>query len=72
MLAALAIVLAGLAVALLAHGAHIAAAVTAQPLSSRARALRKKSWSAVFQRQLNPDSPGHSRPRAPSAVPAAA
>jgi uncharacterized protein DUF6412 len=58
-------------VAFLAHGARIAAAVTARPLV-RAAALREKSWSAAFQRQLNPDAAGRPRPRAPSADPAAA
>jgi hypothetical protein len=55
----------------LAHGARIAAAVTARPLV-RAVALREKSWSAAFQRQLDPDAAGRARPRAPSGVPAAA
>jgi Family of unknown function (DUF6412) len=72
MLASAALILAGLALALLAHGARIAAAVTTRPLTGRASALREKSWGAVFQRQLNPDAKGHSRPRAPGAVPAAA
>jgi hypothetical protein len=47
-------------------------ALTAGPLRQRASALRRKSWGAVFQRQRNPDAPGRSRPRAPSAAPAAA
>jgi Family of unknown function (DUF6412) len=72
MLACAAIVLAGLAVAFLAHGARIGAAVTARPLSGRASALREKSRGAVFQRLLNPDAAGRTRPRAPSAAPAAA
>jgi hypothetical protein len=72
MLAFAAIVLAGLALAFLAHGARIAAAVTARPLSGRACALREKSRGAVFQRLLNPDAAGRTRPRAPSAAPAAA
>jgi len=37
-----------------------------------AAALREKSWSAAFQRQRDPDAAGRARPRAPSAVPAAA
>jgi hypothetical protein len=65
------VALAVMLVAFLAHGARIAAAVTARPLV-RAVALREKSWSAAFQRQLNPDAAGRPRPRAPSAVPAAA
>jgi hypothetical protein len=67
-----ALALAGLALAFLAHAARIAAAVTARPLTGRVEALRRKSWCAVFQRQINPDAAGHIRPRAPSAVPAAA
>jgi hypothetical protein len=67
-----AIALAGLVLAFLAHGARIASAVTSRPLTGRAAALRRKSWSAAFQRQLNPDAAGHARPRAPSAAPAAA
>jgi Family of unknown function (DUF6412) len=72
MLAFAAVVLAGLALAFLAHGARIATAVTTRPLTSLASALREKSKGAVFQRQLNPDAAGHPRPRAPGAVPAAA
>jgi hypothetical protein len=71
-LAFAAIVLAGLAVALLAHGARNASTVTARPLSGRACALREKSRGAVYQRLLNPDAAGRTRPRAPSAAPAAA
>jgi hypothetical protein len=67
-----AIVLAGLALAFLAHGAGIATAVTTRPLTSRASALREKSRGAVFQRQLDPDAAGRPRPRAPGAVQAAA
>jgi hypothetical protein len=72
LLAVAAIVLAGLALAFLAHAARIAGAVTARPLTGRAAALREKSRAAVFQRLLDPDAPGRARPRAPSAVPAAA
>jgi hypothetical protein len=72
LVAVAAVVLAGLAVALLAHGARIPAVVTPGPLRGRASALRAKSLGAVFQRQLNPDAAGHIRPRAPGAVPAAA
>jgi uncharacterized protein DUF6412 len=72
MLAVGALVLTGLALALLAHGARIAAAVTTRPLTGRASALRAKSRTARPQRQLDPDAPGHPRPRAPGAVPAAA
>jgi len=71
LMAVAAIALAGMLAAFLAHGARIAAVVTARPLV-RAATLREKSWSAAFQRQLNPDAAGRARPRAPSAVPAAA
>jgi hypothetical protein len=71
LMAVAAIALTGMLAAFLAHGARIAAVVTARPLV-RAATLRDKSWSAAFQRQLNPDAAGRARPRAPSAVPAAA
>lgn len=72
MLAFAAVTLAGLGLALLAHGTRITGTISASPLTSRASALREKSKGAVFQRQLNPDAAGHPRPRAPGAVPAAA
>ncbi len=71
LMALAAVVLTGMLAAFLARGARIAAAVTARPLV-RAATLREKSWSAAFQRQLNPDAAGRSRPRAPAAAPAAA
>jgi hypothetical protein len=71
LMAVAAVALTGMLVVFLAHGARVAAAVTARPLV-RAATLRVKSWSAAFQRQLDPDAAGRSRPRAPSAVPAAA
>jgi hypothetical protein len=71
LMALAAVALTGMLVAFLAHGARIAAAVTARPLI-RAATLCEKSWSAAFQRQLNPDAAGRARPRAPSAAPAAA
>jgi hypothetical protein len=64
--------LAGTVVALLAQSAWLAELAASGPLPGRAAALRRKSWSAAFQRQLNPDAPGRARPRAPSAAPAAA
>ena len=67
-----AVALTGMLAAVIAHGGRIAAEVTARPLTGRATALQRKSWCAVFQRQLNPDAPGRARPRAPSAAPAAA
>ena len=72
MLAVAALVLTGLALAILAHAATIATAVTTRPLTGRAIALRAKSRGARPQRELDPDAPGHVRPRAPGAVPAAA
>lgn len=72
LMALAAVALTGVLVAVLAHGGRIAAAVTARPLTGRAAALREKSWSAAFQRQRDPDAAGRARPRAPSAVPAAA
>jgi Family of unknown function (DUF6412) len=72
LLAFAAVVLAGIALALIAHSLRIAADVTARPLSGRASALRRKSWAAAFQRLRDPGAPGRPRPRAPSAVPAAA
>jgi hypothetical protein len=71
LMALAAVALTGMLVAFLAHSARIAATVTARPLV-RAATLREKSWSAAFQRQLNPDAAGRTRPRAPSAGPAAA
>jgi hypothetical protein len=72
MLSIAAAALAGAIVALLAQAARLAGALHGGPLLQRTAALRRKSWSAVFQRQLNPDAAGHVRPRAPSAAPAAA
>jgi len=72
MLAIAAAALAGAIITLLAQSAWLASALQEGPLVQRAAALRRKSWSAVFQRQLNPDAAGHARPRAPSAAPAAA
>ena len=67
-----AIALAGLIVAVFAQSRWLAGPVAAGPMLRRAAALRHKSRAAVFQRQLNPDAAGHTRPRAPAAVPAAA
>jgi hypothetical protein len=44
----------------------------ALPLIRRSSALREKSWRAAFLRQRDPDAAGRTRPRAPSAAPAAA
>jgi hypothetical protein len=72
LMALAAVALTGMLAAFLAHGARIAAAVTARPLTGRVAALREKSWKAAFQRQLDPDAAGRARPRAPSPAPAAA
>jgi hypothetical protein len=64
-------VLAGVLVAVLALGGWIGRTAASGPLISRAAALRQKSWSAAFVRLRDPDAAGKSRPRAPSAGPAA-
>ena len=58
--------------ALLTSVAGVSRTAAAQPLVRRARALREKSWRAAFLRQRDPDAAGRTRPRAPSAAPAAA
>ena len=58
--------------ALLASVAGLSRSAAALPLLRRASALREKSWRAAFGRQRDPDAAGRPRPRAPSAVPAAA
>jgi hypothetical protein len=66
--AALTCVLAGI----LARYARTAREVTVIPLRSRATALRAQSRRTAFGRQRDPDAAGRSRPRAPTALPAAA
>ena len=51
-----------------AGGSRTAAA----PMTRRVSALRDRSWRVAFLRQRDPDAAGRSRPRAPSAAPAAA
>ena len=58
--------------ALLTSVAGVSRSAAALPLVRRARALREKSWRAAFLRQRDPDAAGRTRPRAPSAAPAAA
>lgn len=58
--------------AVLALVASVSRGTIAIPMIGRTRALREKSWHAAFLRQRDPDAPGRARPRAPSAVPAAA
>jgi hypothetical protein len=72
LIAIAAMTLAGAVIAMLARSARLASAEQAGALLKRALAERRKSWSAVFQRQRNPDAAGRARPRAPSAAPAAA
>jgi len=65
-------VLAAAVLALLTSVASLSRTTTALPMIRRACALREKSWRAGFLRQRDPDAAGRSRPRAPSAAPAAA
>ena len=58
--------------ALLISVASLSRTTAALPMVRRASALREKSWRAAFLRQRDPDAAGRSRPRAPSAAPAAA
>jgi hypothetical protein len=69
--AVLAAALTGLIAVTIAGSARIARSVTAVPLHGRASGLQKKSRSAAFLRQCDPDAAGRPRPRAPSAAPAA-
>lgn len=64
-----------LAVALigcLAAGACFTGDSAALPVNRRVAALRDKSWRLAFLRQRDPDARGRTRPRAPTAAPAAA
>ena len=65
-------VLATAVLALLTSVASLSRTTAALPMIRRASALREKSWGAAFLRQRDPDAAGRSRPRAPSAAPAAA
>ena len=65
-------VLAVAVVGSLAVGASLAGAAAGLPVSCHLTALREKSWRVAFQRQRDPDAPGRTRPRAPSAAQAAA
>ena len=64
-------VFAAAVLALLTSVASLSRTTAALPMI-RASALRDKSWRAAFLRQRDPDAAGRSRPRAPSAAPAAA
>jgi len=65
-------VLAAVLVAMLALGGLLTRAALPAQQIGRAAALRRKTWSAAFIRQRDPDAAGRNRPRAPSAGPAAA
>jgi hypothetical protein len=58
--------------ALLTSVAADSHAAAAAPMTRRVSALRDRSWRVAFLRQRDPDAAGRSRPRAPSAAPAAA
>jgi hypothetical protein len=59
-------------VVLIASVVSMSGRAAAQPVLRRVATLRGKSWRVSFLRQRDPDSAGRSRPRAPSAAPAAA
>jgi hypothetical protein len=65
-------VLAARAVGSLEAGASLAGATGAIPVRRRVAALARRSWCVAFLPQRDPDARGRSRPRAPSAAPAAA
>jgi Family of unknown function (DUF6412) len=65
-------VLAVAVVGCLAVGASLAGATAGLPVLRRIAALRERSWRVAFLRQRDPDARGRTRPRAPSAAPAAA
>ena len=72
-LAALAVVvLAAVAAGCIAANVRVYCAPATIPVVRRVTALRDKSWRAGFLRLRDPDARGRSRPRAPSAAPAAA
>jgi Family of unknown function (DUF6412) len=65
-------VLAVAVVGCLAVGASLAGAQAGLPVTRRVAALRDKSGRVAFLRQRDPDARGRTRPRAPTAAPAAA
>ena len=72
-LAALAVaVLAAVAAGCVAAAVRVDRAPAPVPVVRRVTALRDKSWRVAFLRLRDPDARGRSRPRAPSAAPAAA
>ena len=56
----------------LTASATLARVTGTAPVLRRVTALDDKSWRVAFLPQRDPDARGRSRPRAPSAVPAAA
>jgi hypothetical protein len=72
LMAIAAVALAGAVIALLAQSPSPGDQTGTGPMIRRAVALRRKSWGAAFQRQLDPDAAGRTRPRAPSVAPATA
>jgi hypothetical protein len=65
-------VLAVAVIGTLAVSAVRAGDVAALPVSRRVAILRDKSWRVAFLKQRDPDARGRTRPRAPTAAPAAA
>jgi hypothetical protein len=65
-------VLAAVAAGCVAAAVRVDRAPTPVPVIRRVTALRDKSWRAGFLRLRDPGARGKSRPRAPSAAPAAA
>lgn len=65
-------VLAVAVVGCLAASASLVGETVGLPFMRRVAALRDKSWRVAFLRQRDPDARGRTRPRAPSAAPAAA
>jgi hypothetical protein len=63
---------AGIAIVLVACAVHAQLDPTAAPARTRTIALRQRARRAEFLRLRDPDAPGRTRPRAPSASPAAA
>ena len=64
-----------LAVALIgcvAAGASFTGDTATLPVTRQVAALRDKSWRLAFLRQRDPGARGRTRPRAPTAAPAAA
>ena len=55
-----------------AVSASLAVETGAIPVRRRVAALQRRSWRVAFLQQRDPDARGRSRPRAPSAVQAAA